>query len=64
MTGYQVTTDGGSTWTSLSVTGDGTLSATVGGLVDGQQYTFQVRAVNGTLTGQPSDQVTETPQSP
>ncbi|RBY74433.1 hypothetical protein DQ238_21915 [Geodermatophilus sp. TF02-6] len=46
--GYEYSTDGGRTWTALTVTGSGSsLAGTVTGPVPGQPLTFVVRAVAG-----------------
>ena len=48
ITGYQVSSDGGSSWSDATVTdnGDGTFSTRISGLSVGQTYTFNVAAVN------------------
>lgn len=51
VSGYEVSSDGGQTWQSLSTSGSGALSATVSGLSTGATYTFEVRADNGAGSG-------------
>ena len=55
--GYQVSVDDGVTWTAIEDSGATTMSHTVTGLVNGTEYTFAVRAVNGAA----SDGVSATP---
>ena len=45
---YQLSTDGGSTWSDVSITdnGNGTFSTRVTGLTAGQTYTFRLAATN------------------
>jgi hypothetical protein len=47
ITGYLVSTNGGSTWSTLPTTAGGTVTGTVTGLTNGTTYAVQVRAVNG-----------------
>ena len=69
ITGYQVSTDGGLSWTTLTttVTG-GTVTGTVTGLTNGTTYQVQVRAVNvnGESAASTSQSVTPatTPDAP
>ena len=51
VTSYQFTHDNGSNWTTISGSGYGTASHTVTGLTAGTEYTFAVRAVNGSGVG-------------
>ncbi|WP_285689328.1 fibronectin type III domain-containing protein [Actinoplanes sp. NBRC 103695] len=48
ITGYLVSTNGGSTWSTLpTTTSGGTVTGTVTGLTNGTTYAVRVRAVNG-----------------
>ncbi len=58
-TGYEVSSDGGKTWTA---TGSTDLSYTVMGLTNGQGYVFLVRGVNAIGTGSPSASASATPR--
>ncbi len=58
-TGYEVSSDGGKTWTATDSTD---LSYTVTGLTNGQGYVFLVRAVNAIGTGSPSASASATPR--
>jgi hypothetical protein len=52
ITGYLVSTNGGSTWSTLpTTTGGGTVTGTVTGLANGTTYAVRVRAVNGKGNG-------------
>ena len=52
-------------WTDSSNSGADTTSIILsGGLANGTEYSFQIRAVAGTLTGAASDTVTATPMAP
>ena len=59
---YRLKPDGGAygDWTAIDGSGAGTTSHTVTGLVNGTEYTFQVRAENAGGKG-PSSEVTATP---
>ena len=46
ITRYEVSTDGGSTWTGIPGSGAATVSHTVTGLANGERYDFRLRAVN------------------
>jgi outer membrane protein OmpA-like peptidoglycan-associated protein len=46
VTSYQVSTDGGHTWTGVSETGNSPYSVTLHGLTDGTTYPVTVRAIN------------------
>ena len=67
ITGYQVqqSTDGGTTWdpawTAIAGSDKDTTTHTVTGLTNGTAYTFQIRAMQGTVAGAESDTVTATP---
>ena len=51
-------------WTGISGSTATTVSHTVTGLTNGTQYSFQIRAVDGTANGAASDTVTATPAPP
>ncbi len=51
ITKYQVSRDGGTSFTNISDSGASTTTTTVTGLTNGTQYTFAVRAVNTTGDG-------------
>jgi hypothetical protein len=59
ITGYKVSKDGGTTWETAS----GTYTHTFTGLTNGQEYDFQVRAVNRVGDG-PEEEVSATPTGP
>lgn len=61
ITGYDVSTDGGSSWTSVTPSGSGPLTYTVTGLTNGTSYGVRVRAVNSAGNGTPSTNQTITP---
>ena len=63
ITGYEYTTDGGTTWLPLTTTsaGGGTRTGTVTDLDNGTEYTFEVRAVNEVGNGPASDSTQVTP---
>ena len=58
-TGYEISSDGGKTWTATSTA----LSHTVMDLTNGQAYVFLVRAVNAIGTGPPSGSASATPRA-
>ena len=61
ITGYELSTDGGTNYSSITVSGAGTtIEHTVTGLTGGTSYSFGVRAVGTSLTGAPA-MVTATP---
>ncbi|SDF68600.1 fibronectin type III domain-containing protein [Klenkia brasiliensis] len=68
VTGYEVTTDDGDSWSALTTTGeDGRLSGTITGLTNETTYTVAVRAVGGTggaVKGDASQSQTVTPYRP
>ena len=55
LTKWEYTTDGGTTWTSITSDTDNDLSYVVTDLTNGTDYTFKVRAVNATGTGPDSE---------
>ena len=55
VTSYKFTHGNGSNWTTISGSGYGTASHTVTGLTAGIEYTFAVRAKNGSVVGFPSE---------
>ncbi|AGZ42862.1 fibronectin type III domain-containing protein [Actinoplanes friuliensis] len=61
VTGYEVSTDNGTTWSPLTVSGTTTLTGTVTGLTNGTPYPVRVRALTAAGPGAPSDSVTVTP---
>jgi titin len=63
ITGYQVSTNNGATWSALTTSGSGPLTATVTGLTNGTGYTVKVRAVNGGGPGPASSGVAVTPRT-
>ncbi|GAA2569471.1 hypothetical protein GCM10010435_49360 [Winogradskya consettensis] len=62
ITGYEVSTDSGSTWSAFAATGVLGLSGNVTGLTNGTAYTFQIRAVNLVGPGPSTAAVTATPR--
>ena len=56
------TVPGSTAWTDITGSGAGTTSHTVTGLINGQQYAFQIRAVNNGGNSDASDTVTATPR--
>jgi sugar lactone lactonase YvrE len=65
ITGYEVSLDGGATWTTITTSpgANGTLAATLTGLTDGTTYSVAVRAVNGSGPGAASPTAPVTPRS-
>lgn len=63
-TGYQISTDGGTTWTALTVQGDNGLTGTVSGLTNGQSYQVEVRAQSGTGPSAATAPLSATPAKP
>lgn len=62
ISGYEVTTDAGATWSPLpSTTSAGTVSATLTGLSDSSTYTILVRATNAVGTGAASASLVSAP---
>jgi titin len=51
ISGYEASTDGGTSWEPVTTTGVTPLVATVSGLVDGLSYEVEIRAVNGVGPG-------------
>ena len=64
VTGYEVSTDGGTTWSPLSTSGSGSsLTATLTGLTNGATYPVTVRAVNDNGSGTAAAGTNLTPSS-
>jgi outer membrane protein OmpA-like peptidoglycan-associated protein len=63
VTGYQVSTDGGTTWRPQPVTGDSPFTVDLHGLANGVEASVVVRAKNIVGWGQPSNSLTVTPVS-
>ena len=67
ITKYQYRQKSGSgsygSWTPIAGSGAATVTHTVGSLNNGTAYTFQVRAVAGTVNGVPSDEKIATPRA-
>ncbi|MEV4516699.1 fibronectin type III domain-containing protein [Dactylosporangium sp. NPDC049525] len=64
ITGYQVSIDGGTTWTSAGTTGTAPLTTTIGGLTSGTAYRITVRATNGAGNGAAAPPVSVTHGAP
>ncbi len=64
VTGYEVSTDGGDTWSALTYTGVGPYTAVLVDLVNATTYTVAVRAVSSAGPGAASGTVTVTPAPP
>ena len=64
ITKYQVSTDGGETFTDMRGSSATAATYTVTGLTNGTEYTFQVRAVNASGAGAASSSATATPLWP
>ncbi|MFI5934531.1 fibronectin type III domain-containing protein [Actinoplanes sp. NPDC051494] len=63
ITGYEVSTDDGTTWSSIAVTGTLVRSGTVTGLTNGSTYAVRVRAVNDAGKGAATGSVAATPRA-
>ena len=61
ITGYEVSSDGGTNYSLISGSMATTTNHTVTGLSGGTSHTFSVRAVNDLVDGEPSVQVSATP---
>ncbi len=61
ITGYEVSSDGGASYSSITGSGYTTISHTVLNLTNWTSYTFTVRAVNASGAGVPSKTVSATP---
>ncbi len=61
ITGYEASTDGGTTWLPVTTTGTGPLTATVGGLLNGRSYNTAVRAINTVGHSAPTSVVAAVP---
>ncbi len=58
ITGYQISTDNGRTWKTITITGTGaTRHGTLDGLIPGSSYSLRLRAVNDQGTGGASQSV-------
>ena len=64
ITSYEYSSNDGTNWTAISPSGATTVTYTVTSLTNGTSYTFRVRAVNDTGTGDASDSVAATPVLP
>ncbi|GIG53007.1 hypothetical protein Dsi01nite_110480 [Dactylosporangium siamense] len=66
VTRYEVSTDNGTTWTTLTTTAGtgGTLTGTVTGLTNGTTYPVKVRAINAAGTGPATAATNGTPAAP
>ena len=64
VTGYEASTDDGTHWNKLSVSGTTELTATIGGLTNDQAYPVRVRAVTAAGPGAPTAAVSLTPLAP
>jgi hypothetical protein len=64
ITGYEVSTDGGGTWASVTTTGTGRLEAVVTDLTNGQTYSVVVRAQSADGGGDESVAMDVTPYAP
>nr|BFE64531.1 hypothetical protein GCM10020063_090570 [Dactylosporangium thailandense] len=63
ITGYEYSTDGGTTWNALSTTGTAPLHASITGLTNGTAYSVQIHALNGIGAGTASAAVSVTPST-
>jgi titin len=61
VTGYEASTDGGTTWASITTTGTGPFTATLGTLTNGVAYSVAVRAVTVAGPGAASNTMSVTP---
>jgi titin len=61
ITGYQYSSDGGSTWQTATVSGDYPKTAQVTGLTNGTEYRFAVRTVNSVGDSASSNVLSGTP---
>ena len=61
VTGYEVSSDGGATWSPLPTDGSGPFTATVSGLANGTPYALQVRADNSVGAGPIATAASTTP---
>ncbi len=69
ITGYELRTGSGSPlewkpWSAIASSGASTVAHTVTGLVNATEYSFQIRAVAGSVKGLESNTVTATPEAP
>jgi outer membrane protein OmpA-like peptidoglycan-associated protein len=66
ITSYQISTDGGTTWKTVTTTAGagGTLTATVSGLPNGVAVSVEVRAINSRSAGAGTTPKTATPVAP
>jgi titin len=61
ITGYEASTDGGTSWAPITTTGTGPFAATVGGLTNGTVYSVSVHAITVAGAGTASNTVSVTP---
>lgn len=60
ITGYEASTDGGTTWTDVATTGSSPFTVEIEGLQFGEPYVVEVRAVNVAGAGVASNAITAT----
>ena len=63
-TGYEVSTDGGATWSAVTTTGSSPYTIVITGLTNGTTYPIDVRAVDSAGDSGPSNTISVTPGAP